>query len=198
MKRIFLPVALFALALVAQPVLMAWAKTQLFVTEEQAETSKDSQGRTNVYNSLPDEGKGYSVPYLNDKGTGSNKSSSGRYGNAKMPKTWKVLDKQIIKNRVDDTKNALAFSSKQRRHMNAVNVSSSVEDDAEEAAKKQAREAKKKAKKAAKEMDSVGQPKEEDGETTVTEAEGVPKKKGIKFRKKTVDSDTPRVFNLPD
>ncbi len=199
MRKILLPVALAVLVLAGQPVFMASAKTQLFVTDEDVETTKDSQGRTNVYNGVPDEGKGYSLPYLNDKSTSTHTSSGVRYNKPKMPKTWKVLDNQIVKNRVSDTKNALAFSSKRRKFINAANIGINRfdEDDAAREAEKKARKAKKKAEEAAKEMDSVGQPKE-----PVTEGQGVGSdgdtKKGIKFRKKTIDSDTPRVFNLPD
>ncbi|MBK6895698.1 MAG: hypothetical protein IPH06_03815 [Alphaproteobacteria bacterium] len=202
MRKILLPAVLAALVLAGQPVFMAGAKTQLFVTDENVETTKDSQGRTNVYNGVPVEGEGYTVPYLSDKGSKSKVSSGIRYQKAQMPKAWKVLDSKIISNRVSDTKNALAFSSKQRKHMNAatIGINRFDEDDAAEEANKKARKAKKKAEKeaekAAEQMNSVGQPKEQAAGGDVEDDSK--SKKGVKFRKKTLDSGSKRVFNPPD
>ncbi|MCB1680471.1 MAG: hypothetical protein H6858_05235 [Rhodospirillales bacterium] len=197
MKRLLLPLGLVALALIAQPVFFAFADTKLFIMQDDAEVGTDSQGRPTVYNSVPNSGKGYTAPYLNDKGIAST-TKNIRTG---IPGTWKVLDKRVQLNRINDTKNALAFAAKQRKKLqpSALTMSTNqAEDDAKKEMKKREKQKKRMEKKAAQEKAKADQANQGYGSGGTDEDSDEQQNTGVRMKKKSSTSSTPRVFNVPD
>ncbi len=208
MRKILLPAVLAALALVGQPVFIAGAKTQLFVqtqkdkAESQEQEDQKGVGKPTLFNTVPSSDD-YKVPYRStlNQAIGQKKNLA----KAEIPKTWRVLDENTIRNRVNDTRSALAFSATQKKNISqphnskvglGINRDEGDIRDMERKAEKEKKRAEKEKKKAEQQVKNMTEPVD-GGEDAQGEEKN--KKKLLKRLKKKNDAvPTRKVFNLPD
>lgn len=222
MNRFVLSLGLFALVLAVQPVFMASAGTKLYVEQEGSDDAKDEDGGYRIYNSVPTTSDDYNVPLRNKLVSTPSAPKTVRG----IPSTWRVLDDNIIQNRLTDTKAALALASKLRAKLSqpepwpstlksskknegahsaivtnerdAEENKEQVERDMEKQKKKADKAAKKKAEEDQKKKEEADQEKETVASGT-TEEEPTEKKNSLKRKKKSDEGpNSSRVFNLPD
>lgn len=214
MNRFVLSLGLFALVLAAQPVFMASAGTKLYVEQEGSDDAKDEDGGYRIYNSVPTTSDDYSVP-LNNK---LNVTPSAPKSLRGIPATWRVLDKNVIQNRVADTKSALAHAAKLKSKLTQPEpwpkahkqkdktIGSSLvtnEREQEDIKEDTERDMEKQRKKHDKKKAEADQKKAEEiqkkqAATTEAGEEPTEKKNSLKRTKKDGVSGGERVFNLPD
>lgn len=220
MNRFVVFLGLFALVLAAQPVFMASAGTKLYVEQEGSEDAKSEDGGYKIYNSVPTDSDDYSVPLSNKLVTTPTRPKTVRG----IPSTWRVLDDNVIQNRLADTKAALAVAAKMRKKItqpepwpsaledddkNRTGVSivtneRDAEDNKEEVEKDMEKQ-KKKADKIAKKKAEEDQKKKEEADkkkegvaSGTAEEETAEKSNSLKRKKKDGVGAGERVFNLPD
>lgn len=216
MNRFVVFLGLFALVLAAQPVFMASAGTKLYVEQEGSEDSKSEDGGYKIYNSVPTDSDDYSVPLSNKLVTNPSTPKTVRG----IPATWRVLDKNVVQNRVADTKSALALASKLRAKLTqpepwpkAVkkkdqSTGSSlvtndrekedIQEDTEREMKKQKKKADKKAAENKQKQAELDKQKEAAPSGDEAGEEPAEKSNSLKRKKKDGVGAGERVFNLPD
>lgn len=220
MNRHYILLALFTAALAIQPVFAALAGAKLYVEQEGSESSNSEGGGYTLYNSQPDTGDSYTVPLRYNMKTTSNTKKV----KAKIPSSWQVLGDDVVKNRISDTKRALANAAKLRAKLsspamlptaskpNAMDtpagtggiINKRTADKNKKIVEKEMKKQKKKADKERKknqEDEDRRKAEEEEMKKASMEPEDASddKKKGLKLKKKS-SSGSPgkRVFNLPE
>ncbi len=218
MNRIVVFFGLFALMVAAQPVFMASAGTKLYVEQEGSEDSKDEDGGFRLYNTVPTTND-YTVPLSNKLASSQARPKTVRG----IPDTWRVLDKNVIQNRVDDTKSALALAAKLRakitqpepwpkavKKQNQNTASSLVTNDRQ--AEKNQKKVEKDMEKRKKEADKIAKKKAEEDQKRKAEedkkkeaatssppgGETTEKSNSLKRKNRETEGESRRVFNLPD